>query len=62
VLGVILFLTGIQLAASSNPMPSRRGERVITLVCAALCIWNVAAGFVAGIALHQINLGGWLKL
>jgi len=62
VLGVILFLTGIQLAASSNPIPSGRGERVITLVCAALCIWNVAAGFVVGVVLHQLNRRGWLKL
>ncbi|HAL39880.1 MAG TPA: sulfate transporter [Polaromonas sp.] len=62
VLGVILFLTGIQLAANSSQMPSGRGERVITLVCAALCIWNVAAGFVVGVALHQLNCRGWLKL
>jgi len=62
VLGVILFLTGLQLAASSNPMLSGRGERVIVLVCAALCIWNVAAGFVVGVVLHQLNRRGWLNL
>jgi hypothetical protein len=62
VLGVVLFLTGVQLAAGSGVLPSGRGDRVIVLICAALCMWNVAAGFVVGIALHHLNARGLLKL
>ncbi|PZQ76991.1 MAG: sulfate transporter [Variovorax paradoxus] len=62
VLGVVLFLTGMQLAAGSSVLPAGRGDRIVVLVCAALCIWNVAVGFLAGIALHHVNKRGLLKL
>jgi MFS superfamily sulfate permease-like transporter len=62
VLGVVLFLTGVQLALASSVLPSARGDRVVVLVCAALCTWNVAAGFVVGIALHHLNRRGLLRL
>jgi MFS superfamily sulfate permease-like transporter len=62
VLGVILFLTGAYLALGSSTLPAGRGDRLVVLACAALCMWNVAAGFVVGIALHHLNLRGWLKM
>lgn len=62
VLGVVLFLTGVQLAVGSSVLPAGRGDRVIVLVCAALCMWNVAAGFVVGIVLHHLNRRGLLKV
>jgi MFS superfamily sulfate permease-like transporter len=62
VLGVVLFLAGVQLAVGSSVLPAARGERVIVLVCAALCMWNVAAGFVAGLLLYHLQVRGWLKL
>ncbi|HEK3745028.1 TPA: hypothetical protein SMW43_001427 [Pseudomonas aeruginosa] len=62
VLGVVLFLTGVQLAAGSSVLPAGRGDRIVVLVCAALCIWNVAVGFLAGIALHHVNKRGLLRL
>ena len=62
VLGVILFLTGMQLAIGVGALPAERGERIVILVCAALCIWNVALGFLAGIALHHMNRRGLLRL
>lgn len=62
VLGVVLFLTGVQLAVGSSVLPAGRGDRIVVLVCAALCMWNVAAGFVVGIALHQLSRRGILKL
>lgn len=61
VLGVILFLTGVQLAVGSSVLPPDRGDRVVAIVCAALCVGNVAVGFVAGIVLHHINRRGWLR-
>lgn len=62
VLGVVLFLTGVQLAAGSSVLPAGRGDRIVVLVCAAACMWNVAAGFLIGIALHHLNARGMLKL
>lgn len=62
VLGVILCLTGAQLALGSSNLPAHRGERVVVLLTAALCMWNVAAGFVLGMVLHQMNRRGWLQM
>lgn len=62
VLGVILFMTGAQLALGSCDFSKRKGERFITLVTAAFAMWNVGLAFVAGITLAYIERKGWLKL
>jgi len=62
VLGVILFLTGVQLGLGSCDFSKNKGERFITLVTAAFAIWNVGLAFVLGIALAQIAKRGWLRL
>jgi len=62
VLGVILFLTGAQLSLGRSEFPSQRGERLVVLLTAAVCVWNVGAGFVAGMALHAFYRRGWLAL
>lgn len=62
VLGVILFLTGAQLALGTSAFPAERGARAVVLLTAALCMWNVGAGFVVGIALHHVHQRGWLKM
>jgi predicted benzoate:H+ symporter BenE len=62
VLGVILFLTGAQLALGSCDFSKNKGERFITLVTAAFCIWNVGAGFLVGIIGAYLNNRGLLKL
>jgi MFS superfamily sulfate permease-like transporter len=54
VLGLILFVAGLQLALGSRPWPVSRGERAVLLVCAGLCLWNVALGFVVGLLLHAL--------
>lgn len=61
-LGVILFLTGAQLALGSCDFSKRKGERFITLVTAAFAMWNVGLAFVAGMTLAYIDKRGWLKL
>jgi VIT1/CCC1 family predicted Fe2+/Mn2+ transporter len=60
VLGVILFLTGAQLALGKSEFPSQRGERMVVLLTAALCVWNVGVGFIAGMILHHVQRRGWL--
>jgi MFS superfamily sulfate permease-like transporter len=62
VLGVILFLTGAQLALGACDFSSHKGERFVTLITAAFCIWNVGIGFLAGIAGAYLLKRGWLRL
>ena len=62
ILGVILFLTGAQLALGSCDFSKNKGERFVTLVTAALCIWNVGLGFLVGLGGAYLNRRGLLKL
>lgn len=62
VLGVILFLAGTQLALGNSSFGSSRSEHIVVLMTAALCMWNVAIGFVVGIALHYLDKRGLLRL
>lgn len=54
VLGVILFLTGAQLALGSCDLSKDKGERFVTIITAGLSVWNVGIAFVVGMA------GYWL--
>jgi predicted benzoate:H+ symporter BenE len=62
ILGVILFITGAQLALGSCDFSKHKGERFVTLVTAAFCIWNVGVGFIAGIVGAHLIKRDWLKL
>ncbi len=62
ILGVILFLTGAQLALGSSVLPADRNQRLVALATAALCMWNVAAGFLLGLALHVMVTRGWVRM
>jgi MFS superfamily sulfate permease-like transporter len=62
VLGVILFLTGAQLALGSCDFSKHKGERFITLATAAFAMWNVGLAFVVGIALAYTAKRGLLRL
>jgi hypothetical protein len=53
VLGVMLFLAGVQLARGAA-WPAERDARWVLLAAAAVSLWNVAAGLLAGIALHWL--------
>jgi MFS superfamily sulfate permease-like transporter len=62
VLGVILFLAGAQLALGICELGPRRSERFVAVTTAALCLWNVGAAFVFGLALHAGLRRGIVKL
>jgi MFS superfamily sulfate permease-like transporter len=62
VLGVILFLTGAQLALGSCDFSKNKKERFITLVAAALSMWNVGLAFVAGLMLAYLKKRDLLHL
>ena len=62
ILGVILFLTGAQLALGSCDFSKDKGERFVTLVTAAFAMWNVGVAFLVGIAGSYLARRGWLRL
>lgn len=61
-LGVILFLTGAQLALGSCDFGKGKNARFVSLVTAACAIWNIGLAFVFGIALHHLLERGWIRL
>jgi MFS superfamily sulfate permease-like transporter len=62
VLGVVLFITGAQLALGSCDFSKDKGERFITLITAAFAIWNVGLAFIVGVGGAYLNKRGWLRL
>jgi MFS superfamily sulfate permease-like transporter len=62
VLGVMLFLAGIQLALGSCEFSRDKGERFATLGTAALAVLNVGVAFLFGMAILWIVRRGWLRL
>lgn len=61
-LGVILFLTGAQLALGSCDFSKNKAERFITLATAAFAMWNVGLAFAVGLTLAYIHKRGRLRL
>jgi xanthine/uracil/vitamin C permease (AzgA family) len=62
VLGVILFLTGAQLALGSFEFSDDQGERFTTIVTAGLSMWNIGLAFIIGLALFHSIKRGWIRL
>jgi MFS superfamily sulfate permease-like transporter len=62
ILGVILFLTGGQLALGSCDFSRDKGERFVTLATAAFAAWNIGIAFVFGVAAHHAHKRGWFRL
>jgi xanthine/uracil permease len=62
ILGVILFLTGAQLALGSCDFSKDKGERFVTVITAALAVWNVGIAFVVGVTAYAMNKRGWLRV
>ena len=62
VLGVILFMAGLQLALGSRDSGTEKADRFVVLATAAFAIWNVGAAVLFGILAHQASQRGWLRL
>jgi MFS superfamily sulfate permease-like transporter len=62
ILGVILFLTGAQLALGACDISKHKGERFVTMITAALSVWNVGIAFVVGILAYWLNRKGLLRI
>ena len=61
-LGVILFLAGIQLAMGSREPGGEKIDRFVVLATAAFAIWNVGVAVVFGIAAYHASKLGWLRV
>jgi hypothetical protein len=62
VLGVILFLTGAQLALGSCDFGKTKNSRFVSLVTAACAMWNIGVAFLLGMALHHLLERRWVRL
>jgi hypothetical protein len=62
ILGVILFLTGAQLALGACDIPKDKGERFALIVTGALAVWNVGIAFVVGLAAYWLNKRDLLRV
>jgi len=62
VLGVILFMAGLQLALGSRDGGAEKADRFVVLATAAFTIWNVGAAVLFGILVHHASRRGWLRL
>jgi MFS superfamily sulfate permease-like transporter len=62
VLGVILFLAGLQLALGSRDTGTEKADRFVVLATAALAIWNVGVAVLFGILVHHASRRGWLRI
>lgn len=62
ILGVILFLTGAQLALGSCELGNTKNDRFVCLVTAGCAIWNIGLAFVFGVLTHQLLKRHWMKL
>lgn len=62
ILGVILFLTGAQLALGACDIPKDKGERFALVLTGALAVWNVGIAFAVGTAAYWLNKKGWLRV
>jgi len=62
ILGVILFLTGAQLALGVGEIGREKGERFVIMITAALAIWNVGIAFIIGVIAHWMDKREFLRL
>jgi predicted benzoate:H+ symporter BenE len=62
VLGVILFLAGVQLALNSKDAGPDKVDRFVVLTTAAFAVWNVGIAVVFGILVFNASRRGWLKV
>lgn len=62
ILGVVLFITGAQLAIGCGGLGESRGERFVTLATAGFAIWHVGIAFLVGVGSSWLLRRGWLRI
>ena len=61
-LGVILMLSGLELAAGGRAPGAEKADWYVIVFTAAVAMWNVGAGYLAGLALSFALQRRWLSL
>lgn len=54
VLGVILFIAGLELAVSTRDVEKEKNDYFVFLVTAGFSIWNMGVGFIAGLVMQEL--------
>lgn len=62
VLGVILFLAGVQLALGSKEAGADKVDRFVVLATAAFAVWNVGIAVVFGFLAFNASRRGWIRM
>ena len=62
VLGVIMFLAGLELAMSAHDVGPDKKDFYILLITAGFSIWNVGIGFLAGLIVQEMFKRNILKI
>lgn len=62
VLGVILFMAGLELALASREHGGEKLDRAVLLATAAIAMFNVGVAVVFGLIAHHAARRGWLRL
>ncbi len=62
VLGVILFLAGVQLALNSKEAGPDKVDRFVVLTTAAFAVWNVGVAVLFGVLAFNASKRGWLRV
>jgi MFS superfamily sulfate permease-like transporter len=62
VLGVLLFLAGVELALGSRDPDAEKSDRFVVLATAGLAVWHPGLAVVFGICAHHAARRGWLRL
>ena len=60
-LGVILLFGGLELAAGAHGDGFEKDERYVMLLTAGVSMWNMGAGYLAGLVLWHAFRRGWLR-
>jgi MFS superfamily sulfate permease-like transporter len=60
-LGVILLFGGLELAAGAHDERSGKEDRYVALLTAGVSMWNMGAGYLAGLILWHAYRRGWVK-
>lgn len=61
-IGAMLFVVGLYMVIGTAGSNRDKAERAILLGTAAVTIWNVGAGLLAGLLLHHALKRGWIVL
>jgi hypothetical protein len=60
-LGVILMFGGLELAAGAHGNNFPKKDRYVMLLTAGVAMWNMGAGYLAGLSLWYAFERKWLK-